>query len=734
MSRWRLISSSLRRGIPIIGALGLVGAAFGAKRNILPVDERGEERLGQSLGAGLVRIGPGCGLGDIGFHRERERGHFFSHQGSGALDQGRLDTERLAVADMGVLEVGKKGRAAQRRDDRFITAVRNRREPGLGLGPFLAMGDDDKREAVAETKVVKRTRLVESLHLVIGQMNEGFEPKEKGAPRGVHLSVRLLGRLGIPGLLGRDGRDEILHRRHKSHSRPLDENRQPGLGIVLCRCEELLTQSNRGGSCQSRHVHHGINSGISSQPSIRDKEEYAKLTDILLQVLDALSFAHKEGVIHRDIKPENIFITEIGDRKDFVKVLDFGIARTVGDGSAEDLTRTGMLMGTPEYMSPEQCRGAKNVDGRSDLYSLGVVMYRALTGRSPFIDQVQNAPVIPPRELNADIPAELERITLKAMARFPADRYQTADKMADDLSKLRTSPGRREPAEPDKIVHNATTIAVGQPDRKPDNRVDLPVAATMPLQGSSPPPKNRKQLWIAGGAAVLIVLGGAMFGLSSWMGKQKLQPPAPIPGKAGVEWIYSKPAKLEFTKTEITLGQFKQCVSAGACDEKNRATKSDNQYCNWGYSDRDNHPMNCVDWVGADAFCKWAGGRLPTGDEWYSEASNGGEKRKWPWGNSPDVSCDYAIWGDGNNTDGCGKDSTWPVCSKTKGNSVSGLCDMSGNVWEWTSTDYDSSNKVLRGGSWYLDVEDYLRASNRAGRDPSFRDNNIGFRCVRSSR
>ena len=196
------------------------------------------------------------------------------------------------------------------------------------------------------------------------------------------------------------------------------------------------------------------------------------------------------------------------------------------------------------------------------------------------------------------------------------------------------------------------------------------------------------------------------------------------------QWISSKPAGVAFTKTEITLGQFKQCVSDSACSVNNMKTKADNDHCNWGYSDRDDHPMNCVDWYGAQEFCAWIGGRLPTAEEWYAEASNGG-KWNWPWGATPDVSCSHAVWGDGSNTKGCGKDGTWPVCSKTQGNSVNGLCDMCGNVWEWTSTDYDLKNKVLRGGSWDLDKPDQLRSSQQRRYGPDFQVPYFGIRCVR---
>ncbi len=206
-------------------------------------------------------------------------------------------------------------------------------------------------------------------------------------------------------------------------------------------------------------------------------------------------------------------------------------------------------------------------------------------------------------------------------------------------------------------------------------------------------------------------------------------------GKAGeneemkIDWVYSRPAGIRFTKSEITVLQYRACVVAGKCTKPNTG-----KYCNWGKPGRVKHPINCVDWNQAKSYCEWVGGRLPTEKEWEKEASNGG-KRKYAWGDE-EISCDYAIWGDGSRTDGCGRDSTWPVCSKPRGNSVSGLCDMSGNVWEWTSSSCKSGSSagMVRGGSWYFDNPDYLRTSYRLGLDPTYRDNFSGFRCGRVSR
>lgn len=201
--------------------------------------------------------------------------------------------------------------------------------------------------------------------------------------------------------------------------------------------------------------------------------------------------------------------------------------------------------------------------------------------------------------------------------------------------------------------------------------------------------------------------------------------------KTSIEWIYSKTAGVYFAKTETTVAQYRACVQAGAC--KN-TTPSGNVSCNGNHSDRDNHPMNCVDWYDAEAACRWAGGRLPTEEERSAEASNGGSQQ-YPWGKRV-VTCDLAVWGDGSNTDGCGKGSTWPVCSKTAGDSVSGLCDMGGNVGEWTSSKLDSERdfRLVCGGSWANDSPDNFHVAAWKGYGPGNGFHDTGVRCVRSSR
>lgn len=205
---------------------------------------------------------------------------------------------------------------------------------------------------------------------------------------------------------------------------------------------------------------------------------------------------------------------------------------------------------------------------------------------------------------------------------------------------------------------------------------------------------------------------------------------------AGIEWVWSDPAGLYFAKTETTVAQYEACVQAGSCKSGDHETKSDNKQCNWGHADRGDHPMNCIKWAGATSFCEWAGGRLPREDEWYAEASDS-DQRDYAWGNkSP--SCSLCVMNDGRTkgsargkTDGCGEARTWPVCSKPSGNSVSGLCDMTGNVWEWLGG--GRGMHMLRGGSWYHFNPVHMRASYRPRGIPDYSSNRNGFRCVRTS-
>jgi len=161
------------------------------------------------------------------------------------------------------------------------------------------------------------------------------------------------------------------------------------------------------------------------------------------EVATALSYAHSRGVVHRDIKPENILL-EAGQ----AVVSDFGIARAITAAGGEKLTQTGMTVGTPGYMSPEQAAGERQLDGRSDIYSLACVLYEMLAGNPPFLGTSARAilarqsldPVPRLRTVRETVPEELERAVVKALAKAPADRFATAIQFAEALVTGRPVP------------------------------------------------------------------------------------------------------------------------------------------------------------------------------------------------------------------------------------------------------------------------------------------------------
>ena len=191
----------------------------------------------------------------------------------------------------------------------------------------------------------------------------------------------------------------------------------------------------------------------------------------ITQIMKALSHAHGRGIIHRDIKPQNIMVLRDGS----IKVTDFGIARLA---SAAQSTLTQEALGSVHYISPEQARGSR-IDGRSDIYSAGVVLYEMLTGRLPFegdtpvsvaIQHINSIP-LPPRELNPDIPEALEAITMKAMAPKVENRYRNADDMLYDLEEFRKDPSIDLEYDPDKLfatpdVTDEPTQVIGTGSRR----------------------------------------------------------------------------------------------------------------------------------------------------------------------------------------------------------------------------------------------------------------------------
>ncbi len=177
---------------------------------------------------------------------------------------------------------------------------------------------------------------------------------------------------------------------------------------------------------------------------------------IVIQLARALSRVHERGIVHRDIKPNNIFLCDVGGGEIFVKLLDFGVAKTHGSMGLGNTTNTGTMLGTPYYMSPEQIMGAKEIDARSDLWSVGVVVYEALTGKKPFEGEtvgglavrITRDPLPMPSKLDESLSAAVDAWFAKACAREPADRFQSAREMSDALAAAFAMPDSLSSSQP----------------------------------------------------------------------------------------------------------------------------------------------------------------------------------------------------------------------------------------------------------------------------------------------
>jgi eukaryotic-like serine/threonine-protein kinase len=160
------------------------------------------------------------------------------------------------------------------------------------------------------------------------------------------------------------------------------------------------------------------------------------------QICGAIAEAHRQGFVHRDLSPANVFVSVLGGRCDVAKVLDFGVVGGVAALPDHDPAASGMVAGTPEYVSPEQAVAGRGVDGRSDIYGLGAMLYFMVTGRPPFQRETPadvlrahvSEPVKPPRELAADVPADLEAVILRCLAKRPEERFADARAVADALA------------------------------------------------------------------------------------------------------------------------------------------------------------------------------------------------------------------------------------------------------------------------------------------------------------
>jgi eukaryotic-like serine/threonine-protein kinase len=292
---------------------------------------------------------------------------------------------------------------------------------------------------------------------------------------------REMGSYRLGELLGRGGMGEVYRATHRMLARPA--------AIKLIRPEVLAERSGESASLaitrfrreaeaaaelRSPHTVELYDFGVTDDGTLYFVMELLQGMDletlvrregplpakrvihILRQVCESLEEAHANGLVHRDIKPANIHVGRVGLRQDFVKVLDFGLVKSVGSLDGDSMaTAAGLTPGTPAYMAPEMALGEK-VDGRADIYAVGCVAYYLLTGRLVFegtgsfqviAKHIQEAPVPPSQRTEMQIPAALERVVLACLAKKPEDRPQTAADLDRELAEIETEPWSQEEAQ-----------------------------------------------------------------------------------------------------------------------------------------------------------------------------------------------------------------------------------------------------------------------------------------------
>jgi serine/threonine-protein kinase len=267
--------------------------------------------------------------------------------------------------------------------------------------------------------------------------------------------------------------------------------------------------------------------------------------ELLLQACEALAEAHMLGIVHRDLKPANLFVIHRPDGSLGVKVLDFGISKMVGStGSGTDMTRTSATMGSPLYMSPEQLQSSRDVDARSDIWSLGVILYELLTNQAPFngetlpqvLMQIMQAPTPPLRDKRHDAPQGLEAVLFKCLAKDRAQRFQSVHAMAVALAEFGPPAGRGSVERIAGVMRKSGVITGDIQGALPAPAPGPGVAATT-APWAQTGPKPRSNVAAFGVAAVVLVsllAGGAWFALHGKAGNEASAATHPEPASPSV--------------------------------------------------------------------------------------------------------------------------------------------------------------------------------------------------------
>jgi serine/threonine-protein kinase len=369
---------------------------------------------------------------------------------------------------------------------------------------------------------------------------------------GRYRIVRKLGAGGMADVylaedqeLGRRVAIKILNDRHAADDSFIERFRREAKNAAGLSHPNIVSIYDRGEAEGTYYIAMEFLDGRSLKELIvgRGPAPVKIAIDYARQILAAVGFAHRHGIVHRDIKPHNVLVGGEGR----LKVTDFGIARS----GASQMTEVGSIIGTAQYLSPEQARGAP-VDQTSDLYSVGVVLYEMLTGQVPFtgdtpleiaMKHLSEVPK-PPSELRPEVPHDLDSVVLRALAKDPAERYQSADEMDRDLARV----AEGLPVDPETetaatavlsgsgLMAAAPTSVIAPPETAATRAV--PPGRTPPAgyYGYEGPPRRRRPVW----PWVLSILLLAAAGAAAWFAYTKIQDqigsnkPVSVPKVAGI--------------------------------------------------------------------------------------------------------------------------------------------------------------------------------------------------------